>query len=77
MLNNLLWFPTNTCLINESWIYSSNKNETSLFNPSNGQILTTIAASSSNDINEAVLSEKSVLKGTWGTVAAVDEGRCI
>jgi len=75
MLNNLLWFPTNMSLINGSWIFSSNKNEFSLFNPLNGAILTTIAVSSLNDTNEAVLSEKSVLKGTWGTMAAVDGGR--
>ena len=77
MIKKLLWFPTNKCLINGDWTSPTKRVEINLFNPSNGEYLTSIARSSKTDVESAVSSACNALEGNWGNKTALERGRIL
>ena len=66
MVNELVWFPTNKCLIDGAWVDSELNNEIELINPSNGRLLSRIARASKNDVKNAISAASVALEKTWG-----------
>ncbi|MDG2474496.1 MAG: aldehyde dehydrogenase family protein [Paracoccaceae bacterium] len=75
MIKELLWFPTNKCLIDGSWEAPTSKNEIALINPSDGTILIYIARGSKKDVENAVSSAQRALKTSWGKKNAHERGQ--
>ena len=77
MINELLWFPTNKCLINGSWEQPKTKAEIDLINPSDGKSLCHIARASENEVQNAVMAAHGALSACWGKKTAVERGRIL
>ena len=48
-----------------------------LINPSDGSSLCTIARSTQQDVDAAVAAAQTALDGSWGTLTALERGRCL
>jgi len=77
MVNELVWFPTNKCLIDGAWVDSELNNEIELINPSNGRLLSRIARASKNDVKNAISAASVALEKTWGEKTALERGRIL
>ena len=77
MIKDLLWFPTNMCLIDGAWVTPDSTNQIDLVNPSDGKILTSIAQSSKIDVGNAVSSAQSALKTSWGKKTAHERSQIL
>ncbi len=77
MTLDFLWFPTDKCLVDGSWEPPTEKKTLNLINPSNGEKLATVARSTTNDVNDAVLAAEKALSGAWGEKTALDRGRIL
>ncbi len=77
MIKELLWFPTNKCLIDGEWRFPEAKAEITLVNPSDGKFLSCIARCSKNDVGSAVSSAHESLTGSWGKKTALERGRIL
>jgi aldehyde dehydrogenase (NAD+) len=77
VIKELLWFPTDKCLIDGSWNHPENNTGIDLLNPSNGTVLSNVARASAEDVDTAVLAAETALNGEWGQKSASDRGRIL
>ena len=76
-LTDLLDFNPAYCLINGHWVPSQSGRTLPLVNPSNGQVLTAIAAGDSADIDLAVTAAAGALDSVWRQMPAFERGRLL
>lgn len=70
-------FDPACCLIDGVWSKPLARETLSLINPSDGQILCEIAKGGAADIEAAVQSSQTAIKGDWGLTPAADRGRIL
>ena len=76
-LQDLIWFPTDQCLINGKWIAPLSGETLKLVSPSDGSTLCDIAAGSAPDIDQAVRAARVSFEGEWGALPAFERGRIL
>jgi len=77
MLDNLLWFETEACYINGQWVKPASGESLPLYNPSDGQLLTSIARAKAADVECAVDAATAAMQSAWGRSTALERGRIL
>ena len=77
MIDELLWFPTDKCLIDGAWNFSEAKAKIEIMNPSNERVIARVARASKNDVENAVVAAEHSLTALWGKKTALERGRIL
>ena len=67
----------NTILINGIWSKASEGATIDVINPSNGEVFTSIARGTADDIDRAIKAAQQALDGAWGKMTATERGRIL
>jgi len=72
-----MWFKTDKCFIDGSWVRPVGEEKLQLQNPSDGTNLCQIARGKAADIDLAVKAAQKTLNGEWGKYSALERGRVL
>ncbi|MBX2825881.1 MAG: aldehyde dehydrogenase family protein [Gammaproteobacteria bacterium] len=70
-------FAADHCYINGRWVKCLSGETLTLFNPSTGEPLTSIACGQAEDIDQAVAAARDAMRGDWGKTSALDRARIL
>ena len=73
----LVWYPADRCFIDGRWVGPSAGATLPLEDPSRGAEIGHIARGDAADVDAAVKSAETALRGDWGKLAAAERGRLL
>ena len=73
----LVWYPADRCFIDGRWVSPSSGATLPLEDPSRGVAIGNIARGDAADVDAAVESAETALRGAWGKLAAAERGRLL
>jgi len=77
MTNDAIWYPTDRCFIDGTWLAPEKGEYLVVENPSNGREIARIARGRGADIAAAVAAAEKARDGEWGRIPACQRGRLL